>query len=277
MKNTLLKLLSLTFLFSLIYSPMLAIDISDTRLLSEPTISKNHIAFIYAEDLWVANKDGSNPRRLTVDEGVESNPIFSPDGSMIAFNAQYDGNTDVYIVPVTGGIPMRLTWHPYNDYVRGFSPNGLQVLFNSQRNIFTNRYAQLFTVEIANGKVTPLDIPNAFWASYSPDGNQIAYTPIADRFNQWKHYRGGTASRIWIYDLKNHAVTEIPKPVGGSNDTQPIWIDKTVYFISDRNGEFNLFSYAQISKEIKQLTDFKDFPIINISASKEEIIFEQAG
>ena len=277
MKNTLLKLLSLTFLFSLIYSPMLAIDISDTRLLSEPAISKNHIAFIYAEDLWVANKDGSNPRRLTVDEGVESNPVFSPDGSMIAFNAQYDGNTDVYIVPVTGGIPMRLTWHPYNDYVRGFTPNGLQVLFNSQRNIFTNRYAQLFTVEIANGKVMPLDIPNAFWASYSPDGNQIAYTPIADRFNQWKHYRGGTASRIWIYDLKNHAVTEIPKPVGGSNDTQPIWIDKTVYFISDRNGEFNLFSYAQISKEIKQLTDFKDFPIINISASKEEIIFEQAG
>jgi len=277
MKNTFLKLFSLTFLFMLVYSPILAIDISDTRLLSNPAISKNHIAFIYAEDLWVANKDGSNPRRLTIDEGVESNPVFSPDGSMIAFNAQYDGNTDVYIVPAAGGVPMRLTWHPYNDYVRGFTPNGNQVLFNSQRNTFTNRYAQLFTIEIANGKVMPLDIPNAFWASYSPDGNQIAYTPIADRFKQWKHYRGGTTSRIWIYEIKNHSVAEVPKPIGGSNDTQPIWINKTVYFISDRNGEFNLFSYNQDNKEIKQLTDFKDFPILNISASKDEIIFEQSG
>lgn len=277
MKITYQKLFSLSFLFMLIYSPMLAIDTKDTRLLSEPAISKTNIAFIYAEDLWIANKDGSNPRRLTVDDGVESNPVFSPDGSMIAFNAQYDGNTDVYIVPVSGGVPKRLTWHPYNDLVRGFTPNGQQVLFNSQRNTFTNRYSQLFTIEIASGKVTTLDIPNAFWASYSPDGNQIAYTPIADRFKQWKHYRGGTMSKIWIYEINNHAVAEIPKAKGGSNDTQPVWIGKTVYFISDRNGEFNLFSYTQDKKEIKQLTDFKDFPIIKISASDGEIIFEQAG
>lgn len=277
MKNSFHTLFSFTFLFLLIHSPMLATNISDTRLLTEPAISKTHIAFIYAQDLWVANKDGSNPKRLTVDEGKESNPVFSPDGSMIAFNAQYDGNTDVYIVPVSGGVPKRLTWHPYNDFVKGFTPNGQQVLFGSQRNTFTNRYAQLFTIEITNGKVTPLDIPNAFWASYSPDGNQIAYTPIADRFKQWKHYRGGTTSKIWIYEIKNHAVIEIPKPEGGSNDTQPIWIGKDIYFISDRNGEFNLFSYTQDNKEIKQLTDFKDFPIINISASEGEIIFEQNG
>ncbi|MFZ3272851.1 MAG: peptidase S41, partial [Lutibacter sp.] len=224
MKISFLKPFSLSFLFMLIYSPMLAIDTKDTRLLSEPAISKNNIAFIYAEDLWIANKDGSNPRRLTVDDGVESNPVFSPDGSMIAFNAQYDGNTDVYIVPVSGGVPKRLTWHPYNDLVRGFTPNGQQVLFNSQRNTFTNRYSQLFTVEIASGKVTTLDIPNAFWASYSPDGDQIAYTPIADRFKQWKHYRGGTMSKIWIYENSNHSVAEIPKAKGGSNDTQPVWI-----------------------------------------------------
>ena len=83
---------------------------NDTRLLAQPAISANHIAFIYAEDLWVAYKDGSNPIRLTIDEGIESNPVFSPDGSIIAFNAQYDGNTDVYTVSVNGGIPKRLTW-----------------------------------------------------------------------------------------------------------------------------------------------------------------------
>jgi len=146
--------------------------------MQQPVLSDTHVAFIYAEDLWIANKDGSNPIRLTIDEGIESNPIFSPDGSMIAFNAQYDGNSDVFIVPVNGGIPKRLTWHPYNDLVRDFSGDGKTILFASQRNSFTNRYMQLFTISIHGGTTTQLDIPNAFWASYSDDNSHIAYTPI---------------------------------------------------------------------------------------------------
>ena len=164
----------------------------DTRLMHEPAISTNHIAFIYAEDLWVANKDGSQPRRLTIDEGIESNPVFSPDGKTIAFSAEYDGNTDVFTVTTTGGVPKRLTYHPYSDWVRDFTPDGKHVLFASQRSLFTNRYAQLFTVPVEGGHTTQLEIPNAYWASYSDDGKHIAYTPIPDRFNQWKHYRGGT-------------------------------------------------------------------------------------
>src|SRR5688572_11257195 len=184
-------------------------NITDTRMLWQPTISKNQIAFIYAEDLWIANKDGSYPRRITVSEGSESNPVFSPDGSMITFTGQYDGNTDVFVVPATGGVPKRLTWHPGADLVRDFSPDGKKILFASQRNSFTNRYYQLFTVDVATGAEQQLAIPNAFWASYSPDGNSIAYTTMPDAFTQWKNYRGGTASRIWLYDTKTHNVTEI--------------------------------------------------------------------
>lgn len=101
----------------------------NTKLLSQPAISNSHIAFIYAEDLWIANRDGSNPRRLTIDEGRESTPIFSPDGKLIAFEAEYDGNTDVFIVSVNGGVPKRLTWHPYYEGVQDFSPDGKKVLF----------------------------------------------------------------------------------------------------------------------------------------------------
>jgi tricorn protease len=117
----------------LLVAPTLAfcIDTKDTRMLSQPTASATHVAFIYAEDLWVANLDGSQPRRITVDEGVESNPFLSPDGKWIAFSAQYDGNTDVFIVSAEGGVPTRLTWHPGADFVRGFTPDGKNVLFHN--------------------------------------------------------------------------------------------------------------------------------------------------
>ena len=254
-----------------------AVDNTDTRLLWQPAISKSHIAFIYAEDLWVANRDGSQPRRLTISEGQESNPVFSPDGSMIAFTGQYDGNQDVFIVPAMGGIPRRLTWHPGNDLVRDFSPDGKKILFASGRQSFTTRYLQLFTVDISTGKEEKLPIPNANWASYSPDGSKIAYTTIPDAFEQWKNYRGGTMSRIWVYDTKSYGVTEVPKPKGGCNDSKPVWLGNTVFFRSDRDGEFNLFSYEVNTRSVSRLSNFKDLPVSSLNGAGNEIILAQAG
>ncbi|MBV9986922.1 MAG: PD40 domain-containing protein, partial [Chitinophagaceae bacterium] len=267
------------FLFFLFFGALSlsAQNTSDTRLLWQPAISKDRIAFIYAEDLWVANRDGSYPMRITVSEGAESNPVFSPDGSMIAFTGQYDGNTDVFVVPSGGGVPKRLTWHPGADLVRDFSPDGKKILFASQRNSFTNRYFQLFTVDIATGAEQQLPIPNAYWASYSPDGNSIAYTTIPDRFEQWKNYRGGTMSRIWLYDTKSSSVTEIPKPKTGSNDSKPVWKGNKVYFRSDRDGEFNLYSYDPASKAVSRLSSFNDFPVSSLEGNAGEIIFSQGG
>ena len=266
------------FYFLVMFPVLLgAIDPKNTRMLSQPAISSNHIAFIYAEDLWVAHADGSQPRRLTVDEGVESNPVFSPDGSMIAFSAQYDGNTDVYLVPVTGGIPKRLTWHPGIDIVKSFTPDGRNVLFISKRAVFTSRFAKLYTVPVTSGFPAELEIPNAFHASYSPDGRSLAYTPLFEAFRQWKNYRGGTISNIQLFSFRDKSVVKIPQPAGGSNDTEPVWIGDKVYFLSDRNGEFNLFCYEVASKNIKQLTTFTDFPVAHLSAGNGKMILEQAG
>ncbi len=256
---------------------LFAIDPNDTRMLTQPGISANHIAFIYAEDLWVANRDGSNPHRLTVDEGFESNPYFSPDGKTIAFNAEYDGNIDVFIVPVTGGVPTRLTWHPGPDAVRGFTPDGKSVLYSSPGNSFNNRYQQLYTVPLTGGMATQLEIPNGFWSAYSPDGKQIAYNPINDAFRQWKRYRGGSISNIWIYSFVDHSTIKIPQPATGCNDVNPMWVGNTIYFRSDRNGEFNLFAYNTNTKKVDQLTQFKDFPVLSAGIGDGTIIFEQAG
>ncbi len=271
------KYFLLLFLLTWGIAPLLATDPVNTRMLSQPATSATQIAFIYAEDLWVADINGANPRRITVDEGVESNPVFSPDGKMIAFNAEYDGNVDVFIVPAQGGVPVRLTWHPGNDQVRGFTPNGQSVLFISQREVFTTRYQQLFTVPVNGGMPVKLEIPNAFWAAYSPDGKQLVYTPLADAFKQWKNYRGGTHSVLWVYSFADKSTYKIPQPEGGCNDVNPVWLGNTIYFRSDRNGEFNLFSYHTGTKKLEQLTTYNDFPVLYINGAGEKIILEQAG
>jgi tricorn protease len=253
------------------------VDINDTRLLAQPAISKTHIAFIYAGDLWAADLDGKNVRRLTADEGGEASPVFSPDGSLIAFTGQYDGNVDVYVVPVTGGVPTRLTWHPGADTVQGFTPDGSAVLFTSARAVFTARYTQLFTVPVKGGIEEPVKLPNAFEATYSPDGSRLAYNPISQAFAEWKHYRGGLTSTIWLYNFSDNGTEKLPQPEGRSNDVDPMWMGDTIYFRSDRNGEFNIFSLNVKSKAIKQLTDHKDFPVLNASAGGGQIIYEQAG
>ena len=268
----LLGTLSLFFTFTIT-----AQNVKDTRLMTNPAISKNKIAFIYAEDLWVANRDGSNPIRLTIDEGIETNPVFSPDGSQIAFSAEYDGNLDVFIIDANGGVPKRLTWNPYADFVRGFDKTGKNILFASRRDSHVYHYRQLYTISVNGGAVTKLPLPTAHSAAYSPDEKHIAYTPFGSAHTQWKNYRGGRQGTIWVYDVKTHEVDEIPKPTTGSNDTNPQWIGNIVYFRSDRNGEFNIYSYDISSKQVTQHTFYEDFPVLAISSDNNDLIYEQEG
>ncbi len=269
------------FLASLLISfPMhgaMCQDTQNTRMLEQPAVSAMHIAFSYDGDLWIADRSGANPRRMTSHAGTESSPRFSPDGQTIAFSGEYEGNVDVYVMPIIGGIPKRLTYHPDSDAVEDFTPDGTAVLFSSSRNVFTGRFRQLFTAPLSGGLPTQLPIPNGLRGTYSPDGKKIAYIPIGERFQQWKNYRGGTCSRIWIYDVADHSVQMVPQPEGRCNDTNPAFIGSHVYFRSDRNGEFNLFSFEPGTSEVKQLTSFGDFPINNLSGCENAIIFEQAG
>ncbi len=262
-------------------APAHANGATDARLLTQPAISATQIAFIYAGDLYIADLQGapalSNVRRLTADDGVESNPVFSPDGQTLAFSAQYDGNIDVYTVPVSGGAPTRLTWHPDADLVQSFTTDGKAVLFTSPRAVFTSRNTQLFTVPVQGGAEQALPIPNAARATYSPDGLRLAYSPISPRHLQWKQYRGGAVSTLWLYDTRDHAIQRVPQPGSRANDADPIWLGDTIYFRSDRNGEFNLFAFGARDGQIRQLTRHTDFPVLNAAGAAGRIVYEQAG
>jgi tricorn protease len=269
--------LTSTVLFLLTAVTLAAQDLSDIRMASDPAISDRHIAFQYDGDLWLANRDGSAARRLTTHAGSESNPRFSPDGRWLAFTGEYDGNTDVFVVPVEGGIPTRLTWHPGPDVVQDWTPDGQAVLFRSGRAVHTNRHTQLFTVSLEGGQPEAIPVPHAAKAVFSPDGRRIAYTPLSDATDQWKHYRGGRTARIWLYDRSDHSVVEIPQPDGRANDTDPVWVGGSVYFRSDRNGEFNVFAYDVATGDIAQLTDHREFPVVAVSGGPGALVYEQAG
>lgn len=249
----------------------------DTRMLEMPAVSVRHVAFCYAGDLWICNLDGSGARRLTTHPGFESRPRFSPDGAWIAFSGEYDGNTDVYLIPAAGGEPRRLTWHPDLDLVNDFTPDGAHVLFESPREVANDRLRQLFTVPVAGGHPERLPLPSGFDGAYSPDGTKIAYSPQRRAFEQWKNYRGGTASRIWICTLADLSVQQIPQPAGRCNDVDPMWIGERLYFASDRDGEFNLYSFDARSQKVERLTQHEDFPVTGPVAGGGRIVYEQAG
>ncbi len=246
-----------------------------TRLLRQPTVSRDQIAFVYANDIWIVSRRGGRARRLTSAPGSETNPRFSPDGSMIAFTGEYDGNVDVYVVPATGGQPRRLTYHPEPDRVRGWTPDGTAIVFASSRTSVPRAYNRLWTISVDGGMPEPLPMPMANKGVYSPDGRRMAYVPVPDAFGTWRHYRGGLAAFIWIIDLSDYSIEKIPRQ--DSNDTDPMWIGDTIYFLSDRNGTMNLFSYQLRRHRVQQLTHHRDFDIKSASAGGGVIVYEQAG
>jgi tricorn protease len=254
-----------------------ALEGSATRMFEHPAISAERIAFALAGDLWTAALDGSDVRRLTSHPGQEFRPRFSPDGKWLAFSGGYDGNLDVYVVPTSGGEPKRLTWHPGADIVQGFTADGSEVAFTSARDVHTTRFTRLFHVPVGGGFQVAYPLPSCSKAALSPDGKKIAYQPIREAFGQWKNYRGGTASRIWIYDIASQQVEQVPQPKGRCNDSDAMWVANALWFRSDRNGEFNLFRYDPATKAVAQRTQHTDFPIADASAGGGKILYEQAG
>ena len=247
-----------------------------TRLLRTPTVSATQIAFAYANNIWVVERGGGQARRLTSFQGQTSNPHFSPDGSTIAFSAEYAGNTDVYVVPAMGGEPRRLTWHPGADMVQGWTPDGASVLFASGRATWAPSGAPRFwTVPAAGGVEAPLPLPRAHQGKLSPDGTRVAYRMNNSWDEERRNYRGGQNRPVWIVDLKTFDL--VSPPWTDSWDRDPAWVGDTVYFISDRDGVGNVWSFDVKTKKLSQVTTFRDFDVKALDANAGAVVFEQAG
>ena len=246
-------------------------------LFRQPTMNKTDIVFVFAGDLWRVSRGGGLAERLTSGTGTETNPIFSPDGNWIAFTGEYDGNVDVYVIPAIGGEPKRITYHAGNDSVIGWTPDGKSVVFLSGR-AAGMPVPKMYTMPVS-GEGLPTELPFPMTggvASFSPDGSRIAYMPLAPTFQQWKRYRGGRTTKIWIGNLSDSSVEEIPRQ--NSNDFTPQWVGDKIYFLSDRNGRnVTLYAFDTKTKKVVQAINNTGLDLKTASAAPDGIVYEQFG
>ncbi len=245
------------------------------RLLQHPSLSATDIAFDYAGAIWTVPRTGGAARVLVTGQGDNSRPVFSPDGTMIAFTGRFDGNRDVYVVPAAGGVPRRLTWHPGPDVALGWSADGKSILFRSARE--TARDLQRFyLVPVGGGDPRPVPLPSGDDGALSADGSHIAYTPFSQWQPAWKQYRGGQTDRIWIADLKDSSVVSIPRE--NSNDRNPMFVGDDVYFLSDRDGPRTLYRYAGKGGAVTQvIRNDRGFDMASASAGPGGIVIDHFG
>ncbi|HEY0385486.1 MAG TPA: PDZ domain-containing protein, partial [Pyrinomonadaceae bacterium] len=236
-------------------------------------VSRTQVAFAYAGSVWLIDRAGGAARRLATVPGEESSPAFSPDGAEIAFSKNVGGNIDVYVMAVAGGEMRRLTFHPKQDFVIGWTPDGKSVLFSSSRT--SDAFSRLYQIPARGGFETDLPLAMGVAASFAPDGARAAYAARRQPAS-WRNYRGGSSSSIQLVKLSDSQI-EATLPRENSNDSSPMWVGNSIYFISDRTGTANLFVYDLTTKRVSQLTKFEKTDIHAAAASEDAIVFTQGG
>ncbi len=264
------------FLLAIMVVQLLSGQVS-ARLMRYSDVSDKQIAFVYGGDIWIMTKAGGIAQQLTHSPGEESWPRFSPDGTEIAFSASYNGNTDLFVMPVGGGVPTRVSYNSFDDRMVEWHPDGKRLLFASRRESGRQSYSQLYLVDKTGGMPEKLPLPYGELASFSPDGNSLAYiTKITENY-PFKRYRGGLSSDILLYDMQGKRAENLTN--SHAIDGKPAWVGDQLFYLSDagENMRLNVWQYDLDQLKGQQVTFFEDFDVSSLAASNNELIFEAGG
>jgi tricorn protease len=282
-----MKKTALLIFLSILFSGFLFAQKEEMRLMRFPAVHGDQVVFTYAGDLYTVPLEGGVARKLTsYAAGYEMFARFSPDGKHIAFTGQYDGNTEVFLVPSEGGVPKRLTYTATlkrDDVSDRMGPNNIvmtwkdneHIIFRSRKQSFNSFKGQLFDVSVEGGLSKELPLPSGGFCTFSPDGKKLAYNRVFREFRTWKYYKGGMADDVWIYDFETKKVENITNNI--AQDIFPMWHSDKIYFLSDRDRTMNLFVYDTKTKETKKLTNYTNYDIKFPSLGDKYIIYENGG
>lgn len=259
----------------------------EAKMLRFPAIHGNQVVFSYAGDIYTVDAKGGVAQQLTNDaDGFEIFARFSPDGKNIAFTGQYDGNTEVYVMPSQGGVPQRLTYTSTldrDDLSDRMGPNNIVMTWKDNENIVYRTRAitwddfvgQLFVANVNGGLSEQLPFSEGGWISYSPDGTKIAFNRVMREFRTWKYYKGGMADDIWIFDFNTKQLKNITN--NDSQDIFPMWAGDKIYFCSDRDRTMNIFCYDIATEKTEKVTNYTYYDVKFPSLGDNDIIFENGG
>jgi tricorn protease len=257
----------------------------DSRLLRFPDINNNLVTFVYAGDIWTVNSNGGEARRLTSHEGLELFPKISPDGKWIAFSGEYSGNRQIFVIPSNGGVPKQLTWYNtvgimpprggWDDVVLDWTPDSKQILIRANRTPYSERQGRYYLVSLDGGLEKPLPIVNGGFGVLSPDGSKMVFTPVDREFRNWKRYKGGRATDLWIYNLKENTSEQITNFEG--TDQLPTWSGDNIFFSSDRDLKLNIWQYNTATKDTRQITKHTEFDVMWPSGNGDQLVYENGG
>ena len=243
-------------------------------LMRFPDIHGDLVVFVHGEDIWKVKAAGGIAERLTIHDGAERYPKFSPDGSLIAFTGEYDGNADVYVMDIYGGNITRVTYHPGTDEVVGWHPVKNKIIFRSTRHSFS-RFDRLFMIAPDGTGLEELPLHEAARGCFSPDGRKIAYNRVAREHRTWKRYRGGLSQDVYLYDFDSGTDRKLTSFKG--TDRLPMWIGNKIFFSSDRDGVLNIYVYDLATRQIVQVTRHREYDVRRPSEGGNAIVYELGG
>lgn len=247
-------------------------QIEPRRMVRMPDIYGDRVVFCAEGDLWLGNLKEGHAERITIHEGNETYPKFSPDGNWIAFTGTYDGNPDVYVMPVKGGAPKRVTYDPTGAQMVAWAPDGKSLIFRSSR-LMPIRGQRLFRVSPDGGFPIPLPMEYAAQASFADDGQRFAYCLTNNDNHHWKRYKGGLANDIYIGDLARNSFKRVTSdPI---NEQNPVWLGSMIYYVSEKEGSANLYKLDPNSGKSQRLTNHTGLDVkFPSSADRKRIIYQ---
>jgi tricorn protease len=274
-----------SFLTAFLFASSFMMMTAQTKLLRFPNSSETEITFTHAGDVFVVPIEGGVARRLTVSDGIEMFPRFSPDGKTIAFTGEYSGSDQIFVVPAEGGMPVQRTFNMDveglpermgpNKIILEWTKDGKDIVYRSRQDSWHVLEGKIYTVSATDGVPKQLPLPNSGYASLSPDGSKIAYNRIFRDFRTWKRYRGGQVADVSIYDFNTKELTDITN--NDAQDIMPMWHGDNIYYASDRTGTMNLYRYNTKTKEEKQITHTDNYDVKFPSKGSKHIAFEMGG